>query len=67
MPKQDGELSVKEKEWLETANKYISSKHLPVLGRTLKIIDDTSLLVGRTIFIGIILAGLATLGWRFWK
>ena len=27
MPKQDGELTAKEKEWLETANKYISSKH----------------------------------------
>ena len=67
MPKQDGELSVKEKEWLETANKYISSKHLPVLGKTLKIIDDTSLLVGRAIFIGIILAGLTALGWRLWK
>ena len=36
MPKQDGELTAKEKEWLETANKYISSKHLPVLGKVLK-------------------------------
>ena len=67
MPKQDGELSVKEKEWLETAQKYISSKHLPVLGKILKVVDDMSLLVGRAIFIGLVLAALTALGWRLWK
>lgn len=67
MPKQDGELTAKEKEWLETANKYISSKHLPVLGKVLKVVDEMSLLIGRAIFIGIILAGLTALGWRLWK
>ena len=67
MPKQDGELTVKEKEWLETANKYISSKHLPVLGKVLKVVDEMSLLVGRAIFIGLLLAALTALGWRLWK
>ena len=67
MPKQDGQLTVKEKEWIETANKYISSKHLPVLGKILKVVDDMSLLIGRAIFIGILLAALAALGWRIFK
>ena len=47
MPNVDGNLSIKEKEWLETATKYVSSKHLPVLGKMLKIVDDVSLTVGR--------------------
>jgi len=67
MPKQDGELTVKEKEWIETANKYISSKHLPVLGKILRVVDDMSLLIGRTLFIGLVLAALTALGWRLWK
>ena len=67
MTKQDGELTAKEKEWLETANKYISSKHLPVLGKVLKVVDEMSLLVGRAIFIGILLAAITALGWRLWK
>ena len=67
MPKQDGELTVKEKEWLETAQKYIPSRHLPVLGKILKVVDDMSLLIGRTIFIGILLAALTALGWRIFK
>tara|TARA_B100001778_G_C18459003_1_gene570275 strand:- start:307 stop:510 length:204 start_codon:yes stop_codon:yes gene_type:complete len=65
--KQNGDLSVKEKEWIETASKYISSKHLPVLGKILKVVDDMSLLIGRAIFIGILLAALAALGWRIFK
>ena len=60
--KADGEFSVKEKEWVETASKYIDSRHLPVLGQILKIVDSTSLLVGRAIFISIVLAGIAVLG-----
>lgn len=64
--KVDGDFSAKEKEWVETATKYISSKHLPVLGQILKIVDSASLLIGRTIFIGIVLAGLAMLGQKFW-
>ena len=67
MPKQDGELTAKEKEWLETANKYISSKHLPVLGKVLKVVDEMSLLVGRAIVIGLLLAALTAVGWRMWK
>ncbi len=67
MTKQNGDLSVKEKEWIETASKYISSKHLPVLGKILKVVDDMSLLIGRAIFIGILLAALAALGWRIFK
>ena len=31
------DLTDKEKEWVETASKYINSKHLPWLGRCLKI------------------------------
>ena len=67
MPNVDGNLSIKEKEWLETATKYVSSKHLPVLGKMLKIVDDVSLTVGRALFFGIILAALAALGWRLFK
>tara|TARA_Y100000004_G_scaffold167627_1_gene200314 strand:+ start:3924 stop:4124 length:201 start_codon:yes stop_codon:yes gene_type:complete len=65
--KQDGNFSVKEKEWVETASKYIDSKHLPILGQILKIVDSTSLLIGRAIFGAIILAGLALLGSKFLK
>jgi hypothetical protein len=60
--KADGEFSVKEKEWVETASKYIDSRHLPVLGQILKVVDSTSLFVGRAIFISIVLAGIAVLG-----
>ena len=67
MTKQNGDLTVKEKEWIETASKYISSKHLPVLGKILKVVDDMSLFIGRAIFIGILLAALAALGWRIFK
>ena len=60
--KQDGDFSVKEKEWVETASKYIDSKHLPVLGQILRIVDTTSLMIGRALFVGIVLAGIALLG-----
>lgn len=60
--KADGEFSVKEKEWVETASKYIDSRHLPVLGQILKVVDSTSLFVGRAVFIGIVLAGISVLG-----
>ena len=63
----ENKITDKEKEWLETANKYISSKHLPWLGKMLKIVDETSLLIGRTIFFGIILAALAAIGIRVFK
>ena len=65
--KVNGEFSVKEKEWVETASKYIDSKHLPILGQILKIVDTTSLLIGRAIFIGIVLAGITILGGRLIK
>tara|TARA_E500000318_G_C3369164_1_gene137784 strand:- start:13 stop:213 length:201 start_codon:yes stop_codon:yes gene_type:complete len=65
--KQDGDFSVKEKEWVETASKYIESKHLPILGQILKVVDTTSLLIGRALFVGIVLAGVALLSGRILK
>ena len=67
MPKQDGQLTVKEKEWLETATKYVNSKHLPLLGKVLQIVDGVSLAVGRALFIGMILATLIVLGVKVFK
>ena len=63
----DGEFSQKEKEWVSTASKYIDSRHLPVLGQILKVVDTTSLFVGRAIFISIVLAGIAVLGGKLVK
>jgi len=65
--KQDGEFSVREKEWVETASKYIESKHLPILGQILKIVDTTSLMIGRALFVGIVLAGIALLSGKLLK
>ena len=65
--KADGDFSVKEKEWVSTASKYIDSKHLPVLGQILKIVDTTSLMIGRALFIAIVLAGVALLSGRLFK
>ena len=65
--KVDGSFSQKEKEWVSTASKYIDSKHLPVLGQILKIVDTTSLMIGRALFIGIVLAGIAVIGGRLAK
>jgi hypothetical protein len=67
MPKIDGNLTIKEKEWLETATKYVSSKHLPILGKVLQIVDGVSLAVGRALFIGMILATLIVLGVKVFK
>ena len=67
MTKQDGNLNVKEKECLETATKYVSSNHLPVLGKMLKIVDDVSLTVGRALFFGMIVATLIVLGVKIFK
>jgi len=65
--KQDGDFSVREKEWVETASKYIESKHLPILGQILKIVDTTSLMIGRALFVTIVLAGVALLSGRLLK
>jgi hypothetical protein len=65
--KADGDFSQKEKEWVSTASKYIDSRHLPVLGQILKVVDSTSLFVGRALFVGIVLAGIAVLGGRLLK
>ena len=65
--KADGNFSQKEKEWVSTASKYIDSKHLPVLGQILKVVDSTSLFVGRALFISIVLAGIAVLGGKLVK
>ena len=67
MPNVDGNLSIKEKEWLETATKYVSSKHLPVLGNMLKIVDAVALTVGRALFFGMIIATLIVLGVKVFK
>jgi hypothetical protein len=60
--KADGDFSQKEKEWVSTASKYIDSRHLPVLGQILRVVDTTSLMIGRALFVGIVLAGIAILG-----
>lgn len=60
-------VSEQEKEWLETATKFISSKHLPVLGQILKIVDSASLVVGRAIFIAVIIGGILLLGGKIFK
>ena len=65
--KQDGDFSVREKEWVETASKYIESKHLPVLGQILRIVDTTSLMIGRALFVAIVLAGIAILSGKLFK
>lgn len=65
--KADGSFSQKEKEWVSTASKYIDSRHLPVLGQILKVVDTTSLMIGRALFIGIVLAGIAVLGGKLAK
>lgn len=65
--KVDGDFSVKEKEWVSTASKYIDSKHLPVLGQILKIVDTTSLMIGRALFVAIVLAGVALLSGRLFR
>lgn len=65
--KADGNFSQKEKEWVSTASKYIDSKHLPVLGQILRVVDSTSLFVGRALFISIVLAGIAVLGGKLIK
>lgn len=65
--KQDGDFSVKEKEWVETASKYIESKHLPVLGQILRIVDTTSLMIGRALFVAIVLAGIAILSGKLFR
>ena len=67
MPKVDGDLTVKEKEWLETATKYVSSKHLPILGKVLEIVDGVSLAIGRALFFGMIVATLIVLGVKVFK
>ena len=52
-------LDEQEREWVHTASKYIDTKHLPMLGRTLKLFDDTSAMLGRWIILAIILGGMS--------
>mgnify|MGYP003115601601 FL=1 len=63
----DGNFSEREKEWVETATKYVSSKHLPILGQVLKIVDSASLAIGRALFIAMVVAGIALLAGRLIK
>ena len=61
------DFSDKERELLHSASKYINSKHLPWLGKCLKVVDDVSIAIGRALFFGVIIAALAALGWRLFK
>jgi hypothetical protein len=40
---------------------------LPILGQILKIVDTTSLMIGRALFVAIVLAGVALLSGRLLK
>ena len=62
---EDCNLSEEEREWLHTANKYVSSKHLPLAGKMLKMFDDTSTLIGRWILLSLMFGGMAGVLWYF--
>jgi len=38
-----------EAEWVHTANKYVPTKLLPLLGRWLELFNDTALSIGKTV------------------
>jgi hypothetical protein len=52
-----------EREWLHTSHKYIDSKHLPMMGKCLKIFDDLSYAIGKAVLGTIIIAGTVLLFW----
>ena len=58
-----------EREWVHTARKYIDTKHLPMLGKILRLFDDVSLTISRWILLAILVGGMALVfaffGWKF--
>ena len=62
---EDCNLSEEEREWLHTAIKYVSSKHLLLAGKMLKMFDDTSTLIGRWILLSLMFGGMAGVLWYF--
>lgn len=56
-------LSEEEREWLHTARKYIDSRHLPTLGKLLRLFDDASYTVGKAVLTAILVGGGSLLLW----
>jgi len=52
-----------EREWVHTANKYIDTRHLPMLGKMLKTFDDVSSAIGRWILFAVLFGGVLLLMW----
>jgi hypothetical protein len=56
-------LTEQEKEWVETASKYVDTKHLPLAGKLLKTFEDTSTIIGRAILLALMFGGMAGVLW----
>ena len=56
-------LTEQEKEWVETASKYVNTKHLPLAGKLLKMFEDTSTIIGRGILLALMFGGMAGVLW----
>ena len=56
-------LSDQQKEWVETASKYVDTKHLPLAGKLLKTFEDTSTIIGRGILLALMFGGMAGVLW----
>ena len=52
-----------EREWLHTANKYIDSRHLPMMGSILKALDDTAYFIGKAVLTALITIACGSLIW----
>ena len=63
MEEHDCKLGEGEREWVHTANKYVDTKHLPMLGKMLKLFDDTSALVGRWVLLALMFGGMTGVLW----
>jgi hypothetical protein len=57
------DLSKAEQEWVETASKYVDTKHLPLAGKLLKTFEDTSTIIGRGILLALMFGGMAGVLW----
>jgi hypothetical protein len=53
-----------EREWVHTGAKYVGSEKFPLLGRVLKMMDDTTYEVGKFIIKAVLFMGLG--GLLFW-
>jgi hypothetical protein len=58
-------LNEEEREWVHTASKYVDTRHLPMMGKILKMFDDTSTLIGRWILLALIFGGMTGVLWYF--